>query len=83
MISGFAIGLSLAALFLSLLAIGVAAWAIADVVAFKRSTHQVQFVSAETEAEESKHDKLLNKVLSDSEFKAMQAEYGNERQVEQ
>ena len=83
MISGFAIGISLASLIIAVGALGVAAWALADVIAFKRSTHQVQFVSAETEAEEAKHDKLLNKVLSDSEFKAMQAEYGNERQVDQ
>lgn len=41
------LGVAAAATFLSLLAIGLSIWAIAEVLGWKRSTHQVQLVPAE------------------------------------
>ena len=78
---GFAIGVSLSALFLSLVAILIAVAAIGDVWAFKRSTHNVQFVSAEDEAKESLDDKIINKTLEKQEYKAMNDAFGQERDV--
>jgi hypothetical protein len=83
MIEGFAIGISLAALFVSVSALLAAALAIGDVWAFKRSTHNVQFVSAEDEAKEALDDTLLNKTLDTHEFKAMQDAFGQEREPKQ
>jgi hypothetical protein len=83
MIDGFAVGISLAAMFISLVAVFAAAWAIGDVWAFKRSTHQVQFVSAEDEARESLDDTILNKTLDKQEFKAMNEVFGQEREHKQ
>lgn len=83
MIEGFAVGVSLAAFFVSAMALGCAAWAIADVWAFKRSTHNVQFVSAEDEAKESLDDTILNKTLDTAQFKAMQEAFGQEREPKQ
>jgi hypothetical protein len=51
--------------------------------AFKRSTHQVQFVSAEDEARESLDDTILNKTLDKQEFKAMNEVFGQEREHKQ
>lgn len=83
MIDGFAVGISLAAMFVSLIAGGIAAWALIDVYAFRRSTHNVQFVSAEDEAKEAMDDTLLNKTLDRQEFKAMQEAFGQEREPKQ
>ncbi len=80
---GLAVGFACAALGVSLLALGAAAWAIIDVMAFRRSTHQVQFVDASEEAKEASEDKILNKVFSDEQYHAMREAYGNDREVKQ
>lgn len=82
---GLAVGFSCAALGVSLLAIGAAAWAIIDVMAFRRSTHQVQFVdaSAEEAKREALEDKMINKVFTDEQYRAMRDAYGHDREVEQ
>lgn len=81
MIDGFAVGVSLASLFISLVAIAIGFWAVADVWGFKRSTHNVQFVSAEDEAKEAADDMLLNKTLEKAQYEAMNEAFGQEREV--
>jgi len=80
---GVAIGFAFVAMLISLVALGAAAWCLADINGFKRSTHQVQFVSAETEAKEGAEDKYLNKVFTDAEYRSMRDSYGNDREVKQ
>lgn len=82
MIDGFALGISLAALFVSIIAMICAGWAIMDVWAFRRSTHQVQFVSADQEKAEMEEDRQLNKALSLEEMRAMREAFGNDREVQ-
>jgi hypothetical protein len=83
MADGFAIGISLAAVFLSIIAMFVAGWAMMDVWAFRRSTHQVQFVSADQEKAEMEEDRAINRALSQGEMRAMREAFGNDREVDQ
>lgn len=62
---GMALGFALAALFLSAVAACVAAWALIDVQAFRRSTHQVQYVPVD-EALDKKQTEELNKIYSET-----------------
>jgi hypothetical protein len=80
---GISIGFAFVAMVISLIALGAAAWALADIHGFKRSTHQVQFVSADEEKRELADDGMINKVFRDQEYRAMQRDYGNDREVEQ
>lgn len=82
MMEGFALGISLAGLFVSLIALIVSGWGIMDVWAFRRSTHQVQFVSADQEKAEMEDDRQLNKALSADEMRAMREAFGNDREVQ-
>lgn len=81
MFEGFAVGFSVASLVISLVAIVIALWAVADVWGFKRSTHNVQFVSAEDEAKEAMDDMILNKTLEKQELAAMNEAFGQEREA--
>jgi hypothetical protein len=80
---GAALGFAIVAMMVSMIALAAAAWALADMQGFKRSTHQVQFVSADQEKAELAEDKMLNRVLNDAEYRQMQMAYGNDREVEQ
>lgn len=81
MFDGFTVGLAFSALFVSGCSAIVASWALIEVMAYKRSTHQVQFVTAEDEAKEIREDKHINKELSNSEFEAMMNAFGDRRTV--
>ena len=61
---GAALGFSLAALFLSIIAAVAAGWALIDVQAFRRSTHQVQYVPID-EVAAKKEQEALNKQYAD------------------
>ena len=80
---GISIGFAFVAMVVSLIALTAAAWAFADIHGFKRSTHQVQFVSADEEKRELADDGMINKVFRDQEYRAMQRDFGNDREVEQ
>lgn len=41
---GFAIGFSIVALILAMVALGLGVWGIIEVMSFKRSTHNIQYV---------------------------------------
>jgi len=68
---GFSVGFSLASLVLSILACAVGAWALMEVYAYKRSTHRVQFVSADELKREGEEDKALNQEVSEQFGRAM------------
>lgn len=68
---GFSVGFSLASLVLSVGAAGVAAWALMEVYAYKRSTHRVQFVTADEMKRESQEDKELNSAVNEAYGSAM------------
>lgn len=61
---GLAVGFSLASLFLSIAAVVVAAWSLIDVQAFRRSTHQIQYVPVD-EALAKKEQEEINKLYTD------------------
>lgn len=61
---GFSVGFSLASLVLSFLACCLGGWALMEVYAYKRSTHRVQFVSADELKRESQEDKDLNQEVN-------------------
>ncbi len=62
---GMAVGFALAALFIALAAACIACWALIDVQAFRRSTHQVQYVPVD-EALDKKQTEELNKIYSET-----------------
>ena len=80
---GAVLGFSIVAMVIAIVALGAAAWCLADINGFKRSTHQVQFVSADQEKAELADDVGLNKMFRDQEYRAMQKAYGEDREVEQ
>lgn len=61
---GLALGFSLAALFLAAVGAVVSAWALIDVQAFRRSTHQIQYVPVDDAAAKLEHE-ALNKQYAD------------------
>jgi hypothetical protein len=62
---GFAVGFSVAAFICSTLAAVLGAWALMDVFAYKRSTHNVQFVTADEVKKEEADDKAFNAEVHD------------------
>lgn len=78
---GLAMGFAVASFMVACVSACVAAWAIIEVMAYKRSTHQVQFVSAGDEARELAEDKAINRDLSDGEYDAMLNAFGDRRRV--
>lgn len=61
---GFAIGFSIASMCLSIVSIVVAAWALIDVQAFRRSTHQIQYVPVDDSVLKKEQDQI-NKQYAD------------------
>ena len=78
---GFAVGFALVAFLVACGGACVAAWAIIEVMAYKRSTHQVQFVSAGDEAKELAEDHAINRERTDGEYEAMMQAFGDKRRV--
>lgn len=58
---GLAVGFACSALFLSAVAACVSAWALIDVQAFRRSTHQVQYVPVDEAFDKRQTDELNKK----------------------
>jgi hypothetical protein len=76
---GLAIGLSVAATMMAVMALCVAGWGIAEIRGYKMSTHNVQFVSAEDLAKERAADEALNRVYEDSQVRGLNDQMGMER----
>jgi flagella basal body P-ring formation protein FlgA len=57
---GFSVGFSVAAFICATLSAFLAAWALMEVFAYKRSTHNVQFVTADDVKREEADDKAFN-----------------------
>lgn len=78
-IIGLACGLAMAAFLMSIAALCVAGWGIAEIRGYKMSTHNVQFVSAEDLAKERAADEALNRVYEDSQVRGLNDQMGMER----
>lgn len=76
---GLACGLSMAAALMSVVALCIAGWGIAEIRGYKMSTHNVQFVSAEDLAKERAADEALNRVYEDSQVRGLNDQMGMER----
>jgi hypothetical protein len=76
---GLAFGLSAASMLVSIAALCVAGWGIAEIRGYKMSTHNVQFVSAEDLAKERAADEMINKVYDDSQVRGLNDQMGMER----
>ena len=76
---GLAIGLSVAATMMAVMALCVSGWGIAEIRGYKMSTHNVQFVSAEDLAKERAADEALNRVYEDSQVRGLNDQMGMER----
>ena len=83
MLTGLAAGLAMVSFLVALMALTVACWALVEVFAYKRSTHNVQFITAEDALKEKEQDAELNKKIQEDLAKAMRAEFGEERDEQQ
>ena len=78
-IIGLACGLSIASFAVSIVALAVAGWGIAEIRGYKMSTHNVQFVSADEATREREDDAALNKFYDDIQVKALNDKMGEVR----
>ena len=76
---GLTCGLSIASFAVSIVALAVAGWAVAEIRGYKMSTHNVQFVSAEDLAKERAADEMINKVYDESQIRGLNDQMGMER----
>ena len=68
---GFCVGFAIVAILVSLGSLALSGWALMEVLAYKRSTHRVQFVSADELKREGAEDKALNSDVAEAYGKAM------------
>jgi hypothetical protein len=68
---GFCVGFTIFAFLVSLGSLALSCWALMEVFAYKRSTHRVQFVSADEMKREMAEDKALNSEVAETYGRAM------------